>query len=51
MGFALDREYTLEAFDADLAAAGLVLEQRFATWDLVPYHEGADFAVTFLRVP
>ncbi len=51
VGFALDREYTLEAFDADLAAAGLVLEQRFATWDLVPYHEGADFAVTFLRVP
>ena len=33
------------------AAAGLTLEQRFATWDLVPFSDDADFAVTFLRVP
>lgn len=51
LGFATDRELSLDAFDADVAAAGLVMEQRFATWDLVPVSDGADFAVTFLRVP
>ena len=51
VGFATDREYALESFDADVAAADLVLEQRFATWDLVPWVGTADFAVTFLRVP
>lgn len=51
LGFALDRDLVLEAFDADVEAAGLVLEQRFATWDLVPFSADADFAVTFLRVP
>lgn len=50
-GFATDREYALEAFDADVAGAGLVSEQRFATWDLEPWSEDADFAVSFLRVP
>lgn len=48
-GFALDRAYRLEAFDRDCAAAGLVLEHRFATWDLRPWHDGADWAVTVLR--
>lgn len=50
-GFATDREYALETFDADVTKAGLVVEQRFATWDLVPWSASADFAVTFLRVP
>lgn len=51
LGFATDRELSLAAFDADVEAAGLELEQRFATWDLVPFTQEADFAVTFLRVP
>jgi SAM-dependent methyltransferase len=51
LGFATNRELTLSSFDDDVAAAGLVLEQRFATWDLVPFSDDADFAVTFLRVP
>lgn len=50
-GFATDREYALDAFDADVRAAGLVLQQRFATWDLVPWTDDADFAVSFLHVP
>ena len=50
-GFATDRELELPVFDAAVAAAGLTLEQRFATWDLVPFSDDADFAVTFLRVP
>lgn len=48
-GFHLDREYRLDQFDADAAAVGLTLEQRFATWDLIPFSAAADFAVTFLR--
>ena len=51
VGFHVDREYRLEQFDADIEAAGLVLEQRFATWDLIPFNDAADFAVTFLRTP
>ena len=51
VGFATDRELQLLVFDAAVAAAGLTLEQRFATWDLVPFSDDADFAVTFLRVP
>lgn len=48
-GFALDREYRLSEFDRDCAAAGLVREHRFAGWDLRPWHEDADWAVTVLR--
>ncbi|MCW2770566.1 MAG: SAM-dependent methyltransferase [Aeromicrobium sp.] len=51
LGFATDRDLALESFDADVAATGLALEQRFATWDLEPWHDDANFAVTFLRVP
>lgn len=51
VGMATDRHYDLAAFDADLAAAGFVLEHRFATWDLRPWRAGADFAVSVLRVP
>ncbi|MET0821739.1 MAG: class I SAM-dependent methyltransferase [Aeromicrobium sp.] len=51
LGFATDRELSLADFDSAVADAGLVLEQRFATWDLVPFSDEADFAVTFLRVP
>lgn len=51
LGFATDRELSLADFDQDVVATGLIIEQRFATWDLVPFSEGADFAVTFLRVP
>src|SRR5579875_2574115 len=45
-GFATDRHYRLAAFDADARAAGLRQEDRFATWDLRPWHEDATFAVT-----
>ena len=50
-GFATDRAYTTDAFDADLAAAGLVREHRFATWDLRPWQPHADWAVTVARRP
>jgi 2-polyprenyl-3-methyl-5-hydroxy-6-metoxy-1,4-benzoquinol methylase len=51
IGFRTGDVYPLERFDSDLAEVGLVLEQRFATWDLVPYAASADFAVSLLRTP
>jgi len=48
-GFRLTDEYQLAAFDAHCRAAGLHLEHRFATWDLRPWREDADFAVSLLR--
>jgi hypothetical protein len=47
-GFSLDRGYGLEAFDADLAAAGFTVAERFSTWDRRPF-EGGDYAVTVSR--
>ncbi|MGW0504525.1 class I SAM-dependent methyltransferase [Micromonospora sp. NPDC003241] len=51
VGFGTDRGYPLTDFDADVVAAGLRLDHRFATWDLRPWHDDADFAVTILRRP
>jgi SAM-dependent methyltransferase len=51
VGFGTDRGYPLADFDEDSAAAGLVLEHRFATWDLRPWSPGADFAVSVFRRP
>lgn len=51
VGFGLDRDYPLAAFDADVAAAGLHVEHRFGTWDLRRFTAAADFAVTVLRRP
>ncbi|MBW9214172.1 class I SAM-dependent methyltransferase [Mumia sp. zg.B53] len=51
LGFRTDRPYGPADLDVDAAAVSLVVEQRFATWDLVPYDDDADFAVTLLRVP
>jgi len=40
-GFSLDRGYGVEDYDADCAAAGLALVERFATWDRAPFDGGA----------
>jgi SAM-dependent methyltransferase len=49
VGFHVDRELALADFDRQVVAAGLVVDHRFATWDLRPWHDAADFAVTVLR--
>ena len=49
VGFGLGRGYDLADFDAHCAAAGLPLEHRFATWDLRPFDDDAEFAVSVLR--
>jgi SAM-dependent methyltransferase len=51
VGFGTGRGYALEAFDADLRAAGFTLEHRFATWDLRRWDDDAEFAVSVLRLP
>ncbi len=49
VGFHVNRELALPHFDACVAAAGLQIEHRFATWDLRAWHAQADFAVSVLR--
>lgn len=50
-GFATDRPYTVDEFDRDLVAAGFRVEHRFATWDLRPWRDDADWVVTVARTP
>ena len=50
-GFATDRDYGVDDLDRDAAGAGLVLEHRFASWDLRPWREGSDWAVSVFRRP
>jgi SAM-dependent methyltransferase len=50
-GFATDRAYSVTDLDSDLAALGIDVEHRFATWDLRPWHAGAGWAVSVIRVP
>lgn len=50
VGFHIDR-YPIDRFDQDLVQAGFILQSRFATWDLRPWHDEADFAVSILRNP
>ncbi len=47
-GFQLDRDYSIAAYDDDCAAAGLVLAQRYATWDGDAF-EGGNYAVSVHR--
>lgn len=39
----------LADFDAALADTDLILDLRLATWDIRPWHDDADFAVSVLR--
>ena len=49
VGFGLDRGYAAQDFEADAKAAGLVLEQRFSTWELHPAND--QFMVAVLARP
>jgi SAM-dependent methyltransferase len=48
-GFQLGRGYDLATYDAEAATAGLELAERYATWDLDPPTDGADYAVSVHR--
>ena len=47
-GFSLDRGYGVDDYDAHATAAGLVLAERFATWDRAEW-TGGDYAVSVHR--
>lgn len=49
VGFHTDRALDVADFDSAATTAGLHRDHRFATWDLRPWHDDADFAVTVLR--
>lgn len=51
VGFHTNRELSLADFDRAVETAGLTLEHRFATWDLRPWRDDSDFAVSILRTP
>ncbi|MFN7150077.1 MAG: class I SAM-dependent methyltransferase [Microthrixaceae bacterium] len=48
-GFSLDRGYGVDDYDRHAADAGLVLEDRWSTWDRAPFADGADYAVSVHR--
>ncbi len=50
-GFSLGRSYSLAELDRDTADQGLVLEDRFATWDRRPWIDDGDYAVSVHRRP
>ena len=45
-GFQLGHGYTLAEYDASAAAAGLVLTERYATWDADPFPGDGSYAVS-----
>lgn len=49
-GFQLDQGYDLRHYDADCAAADLVLVERFATWDGAPLLPRGGYAVSVHRL-
>lgn len=51
LGFRTDRHLGPAEVEASVALVGLRPEHRFATWDLRPWHDEADFAVLVARRP
>lgn len=49
VGFGAGRGYEVDNLTADADAAGLAVDLRLATWDMRPWHPGADFLVAVLR--
>jgi SAM-dependent methyltransferase len=48
-GFQLDRGYELDEYDGACSAVGLVLRERFGTWDREPFTSGGAYAVSVHR--
>lgn len=49
VGFQLGKTYDLATYDAEAAAVGLVLAERYATWDRDPCDNESDYAVSVHR--
>ncbi|EHR61084.1 class I SAM-dependent methyltransferase [Saccharomonospora cyanea] len=50
VGYRREDTYPYARFDEDVATVGLRLEHRFSTWELDPFTDESDFAVSVLRV-
>lgn len=48
VGFGAGRGYPFDEFFAQATTAGLVVDHRFSTWDLRPWHADSDFLVAVL---
>jgi 2-polyprenyl-3-methyl-5-hydroxy-6-metoxy-1,4-benzoquinol methylase len=48
-GFELERGYEVDTYDADCAAAGLCLSERFSTWGGDPFRPADTYAVSVHR--
>lgn len=48
VGFGLDRGWTRQEFDDDVARAGLRIQQRWQSWDLRPFVDDGGFMVAVL---
>ncbi|KQY57502.1 MULTISPECIES: class I SAM-dependent methyltransferase [unclassified Nocardioides] len=48
-GFHLDRPYSTSDLDRDASAVGWTLEHRFGTWELDPFTDASDWAVSVYR--
>jgi SAM-dependent methyltransferase len=48
-GFSLGRGYEVAELDAHGAAADLLLEDRWSTWDRTPFDDGSDYVVSVHR--
>jgi len=51
VGFQLGRGYDLVDFDAASIGSGMVLEERWKTWDRATFDRDSDYAVSVLRRP
>ena len=51
IGFGLGRDYEVDDFRADIAAAGLKIELELGTWDLRSFTDSSDFLVTVISRP
>ena len=50
-GFQLNRSFTVDAYAAAAADAGLEPVERFSTWEGAPWMPGGDYAVSVHRGP
>jgi SAM-dependent methyltransferase len=50
-GFELGRGYGLDEYDSVCLASGLVLADRWATWDRQPFQKGNEYSVSVHRRP
>jgi len=48
-GFELERGYKLDDYDTACETAGLILLDRWSTWDGQPFHSESNYAVSVHR--